>query len=234
MDYLKPVKGLLVDQRQKLLHLVNIENDDAALVCLLEVILKDSVERGGRYFASDIWRDFIKVLASPYPLCSFLPPNDEFFDFFNNILSMEQCVFQNDAHLQKLQTTVPVIFKLLTSLRDGFPFKELKNCLPHLHQKVFDPFLKDMCPSEEADEEDDLSFFPSLPKIRRRGLFIADKQGSKLKEDFCSKFSKGHPSLLPGVFTMFCPHGRKIIIIHIDRYYYYFVMMYYMITLLYL
>ncbi|XP_063419439.1 uncharacterized protein LOC134702470 [Mytilus trossulus] len=28
-----------------------------------------------------------------------------------------------------------------------------------------------------------------------------------MKDDVCSKLSKGHPSLLPGVFTLFCPHG---------------------------
>jgi hypothetical protein len=85
----------------------------------------------------------------------------------------------------------------------------MKNCLSVLHQKVFDPFLKDKCPSEDAVEEDGLGFFPSLPMIRRRGMFVADKQGSKQREDFCTKFSKGHPSLLPGVFTVFCPHGKK-------------------------
>jgi hypothetical protein len=51
----------------------------------------------------------------------------------------------------------------------------MKNCLHLFHQKVFDPFLKDICPSEDAVEEDDLGFFPTLPMIRQRGMFFADK-----------------------------------------------------------
>lgn len=209
MEYVKPVKRLLHDQKEKLFKLVEIENEDRSLISFLDVIFKESIKRGGRYFVSDIWRDLIKVFASPYPFCSFLPPSEDFFAFLNREFAKKECILQNDEHLQRLQTVVPVIFKLLRRMKEQFPFTEFNNCLPYFQQKVFDPFLKDMCPSEEANEDDELSFFPSLPQFRRRGSFVADKHGSKVKEDFCNKFSKGHPSLLPGVFTVFCPHGKN-------------------------
>lgn len=209
MEYVKPVKGLLHDQKEKLFKLVEIENEDRSLISFLDVIFKESIKRGGRYFVSDIWRDLIKVFASPYPFCSFLPPSEDFFAFLNREFAKKECILQNDEHLQRLQTVVPVIFKLLRIMKEQFPFTEFNNCLPYFQQKVFDPFLKDMCPSEEANEDDELSLFPSLPQFRRRGSFVADKHGSKVKEAFCNKFSKGHPSLLPGVFTVFCPHGKN-------------------------
>jgi hypothetical protein len=42
----------------------------------------------------------------------------------------------------------------LSKLKEDFPFKEFKDCLPYFQQKVFDPFLKDLCPSEDPDDED--------------------------------------------------------------------------------
>jgi hypothetical protein len=96
-------------------------------------------------------------------------------------LSLENSLLKNDAHLHKLQSSVPVLFNLLTLLKEKFPFKEMKNCLSVLHQKVFDPFLKvfdpflkGKCPSEDAVEEDGLGFSPSLSMIRQRGMFVVN------------------------------------------------------------
>ena len=54
---------------------------------------------------------------------------------------------------------------------------------------MFDPFLKDLCPSEDPDDADGLSFFPSLQRVRRRGHFVADKKRT-MKDDMCTKLSK--------------------------------------------
>ena len=51
-----------------------------------------------------------------------------------------------------------------------------------------------------------LSFFPKLPPVRGRKDYVAD--GNKDTKT-CNKYSHGHPSLLPGVFTMFCQHGES-------------------------
>lgn len=40
-------------------------------------------------------------------------------------------------------------------MKEQFPFTEFNNCLPYFQQKVFDPFLKDMCQSVEASEDDE-------------------------------------------------------------------------------
>ena len=151
----------------------------------------------------------MKAFASSYPFCIFIPPCEEYFYFLESVFSEPKTALHNDTFVQKLQTTVPVIFKLLSKLKEDFPYKEFKDCLPYFQQKKFDPFIKDLCPSEDPDDEDGLSFFPSLQRVRRRGHFIADKERT-MKDDMCTKLSKGHPSLQPGVFTLFCPHGKLI------------------------
>ena len=58
-------------------------------------------------------------------------------------------------------------------------------------------------------DENDLGFFPHLPLQTRKGKYGANKLLSKRKQtsDSCRKDSDGHPSLSPGIFTIFCPHG---------------------------
>ena len=58
------------------------------------------------------------------------------------------------------------------------------------------------------------SFYPALPSVRSRGRYEMDNSGSKKKqhnETDCTKRSKGHPSLLSGVFCLFCEHGIEFI-----------------------
>jgi hypothetical protein len=209
MDFIKAIKGLSKDLKEKMFSLIKVENQSEELITFLELIFKDSIVKGNRFFCKDIWRDLVKAFASSYPFCSFIPPCEEYFYFLESVFSEPKTAFHNDTFLQKLQTTVPVIFKLLSKLKEDFPFTEFKDCLPYFQQKVFDPFLKDLFPSEDPDDEDGLSFFPSLQRVRRRGHFVADKKRT-MKDDICTKLSKGHPSLLPGVFTLFFPHGKLI------------------------
>ena len=54
---------------------------------------------------------------------------------------------------------------------------------------------------------DDLSFFPKLPLRSGKGHYTADKALKTYDNDSCRKASYGHPSLSPGIFTVFCPHG---------------------------
>ena len=56
----------------------------------------------------------------------------------------------------------------------------------------------------EEEQLRSLCYFPSLPRVRIRRCFEAD---TDRKTVVCTKKSSGHPSLLPGIFTIFCPHG---------------------------
>ena len=209
MDLIKPIKGLSKDLKEKMFYLIKVENQSEELITFLELIFKDSIVISNRFFCKAIWRDLVKAFASSYPFCSFIPPCEEYFDFLESVFSEPKTALHNDTFVQKLHTTVPVIFKLLSKLKEVFPFKEFNDCLPYFQQKVFDHFLKDLRPSEDPDNEDGLSFSPSLQRVRRRGHFVADKKRT-MTNDMYTKLSKGHPSLLPGVFTLLCPDGKLI------------------------
>ena len=47
-------------------------------------------------------------------------------------------------------------------------------------------------------------FFPNLPILRGRGVYQAY---STKNAAVCSKATSRHPTLLPGLFTLFCQHG---------------------------
>jgi hypothetical protein len=56
--------------------------------------------------------------------------------------------------------------------------------------------------------------FIKLYMYLNRGTFQIDgnrKQKKRTEGDSCQKRYPGHPSLLPGIFTMFCPHISKMI-----------------------
>ena len=56
----------------------------------------------------------------------------------------------------------------------------------------------------EENELKSLCFFPKLLRVRVRRCYDAD---SDRKVVICTKRSTGHPTLTPGIFTMYCPHG---------------------------
>ena len=53
-------------------------------------------------------------------------------------------------------------------------------------------------------EEHELKSLCFLPRVRIRRCYEAD---SDSKAPSCTKKSTAHPSLTPGIFTLFCPHG---------------------------
>ena len=51
------------------------------------------------------------------------------------------------------------------------------------------------------------SCFPHLPRLHGPGNYKADKQREVTDLDNCRKYSYGHPTLTPGIFTLYCQHG---------------------------
>ena len=51
---------------------------------------------------------------------------------------------------------------MVMTRRGQLPFTEFHNCLQYFQRKVFDPFLKDPCPSEEEADEDLCNYLRSL------------------------------------------------------------------------
>ena len=103
-------------------------------------------------------------------------------------------------------------FILKLPFKDGIPDKvcTLINHLCDLavapYQVVAPPFLPPLSGSK-------LPFFPNLPQIRGPHCYSIDQPSSSRRrtnpedEDACRKYSLTHPTLTPGIFTIYCQHG---------------------------
>lgn len=116
--------------------------------------------------------------------------------------------------MRQVQNDVPVLFDLLLSV-EKHPQHLMSSVLDTLVKKAAIPFEeKTTCEapqlvlSDNERIEKKLSYFPNLPRKRER-RYEADKN---TKEKICTKKGTGHPSLLPGIFTIFCQHGTLTII----------------------
>ena len=110
--------------------------------------------------------------------------------------------------LLALQNEIPVLMKLYQAL-PSFPHNLLDPIIDQIIMKAKAPFIpvQQNHSSGPKQPEQSIRFFPSLPSIRKRKLYIV--QTKVQGEVYATKKSYGHPSLLPGVFTLFCKHGRR-------------------------
>lgn len=210
-------KGL---QEQSLASLINLLDEHAKCVLPLLKYLLSSCPKNDHSDGSLLecrcpqpWTPFIQSLASTSPVCTLIHTTDE----LESLLRKMQCenfdVTRNPECMKLLQHHTPVLFNLLKRL-EKYPHALLAPILHTLLKKVEAPFVGqpvspgcDETPtSEPGTELNHLSFFPKLPPVRGRNDYAAD--GNK-DTKACNKYSHGHPSLLPGVFTVFCQHGES-------------------------
>lgn len=164
----------------------------------------------------NMWSKFISALACPSPVCALVHPSDKVFTLLRKIVSED--ITRDPISMQLLQQEIPVIFDLLNKNSGNLPRKCLTTIIEVMISKASAPFSA----AEVEDSPDtslnvepvlqELAYFPSLPKVRSRGLYSADQHTTKGVK--CTKQSSGHPSLLPGIFTLFCPHGKFPLFVH--------------------
>jgi len=196
----KGVNILSAREKKEFLAILMEENPNLHSFCL-------SVDKESLRAPKEL-KDLFLSLASPSPVCSYIHPSEVVGGLIQNILKGVN-LQQNPLQWHQLHEECPVLFSAFkhdnTFLLENDHFKFLlvelwnKACVPF----VTAPELSQI--STGAVIEDDLSFFPSLTKYRNRGIFPTDKE--RTKTPHCEKNYRGHPSLLPGIFTMFCPHG---------------------------
>ena len=109
--------------------------------------------------------------------------------------------------LQFLQQQCPLLLNLLQRVKP--PQLLISPVLHELLKKACAPFSSSPDSSDSNSsptfQADDCSYFPALPMVRCRGSYVADTvKSSKM----CTKRGTKHPTLLPGIFTLFCSHGK--------------------------
>lgn len=150
--------------------------------------------------------ELLSALSSTSPVCALILPTPPIICLVKSICTgMEVCSFPHKWKL--LHENVPIIYNLICYHN--------ATCLPQEYRKLVNemlfkaqlPFLKNkhpVIPVSSTHVDDGCSYFPSLPKLRCRPMYKSDKKPDNF---MCSKKYPGHPSLLPGIFTIFCPHG---------------------------
>lgn len=105
--------------------------------------------------------------------------------------------------MKVLQEQCPVLFDMLQTIDDVPSF--LKTTLREVICKVKTTFENhkghDTEPSVGPASRD--AFYPALPEVCRREKCQMD--GKKGEVPFCSKKHGRHPTLLPGIFSVFLP-----------------------------
>ena len=154
------------------------------------------------------WKKLLVALASTSPVCALIHPTQGLFTLLRRIAceDIRKCTMA----MQRLQQEVPVLFDLISSI-SSLPSSLLSPVIETLIKISKAPFEN---PSDyecqNPTDEIALSYFPNLPRVRSRNTYCADKKSKQ--EVVCTKNSSGHPTLLPGIFSMFCQHGKTYLL----------------------
>ena len=113
-----------------------------------------------------------------------------------------------------MQRSAPVLAAFLAKCpknQNGAIPKDVCDVLSHIIGVVLAPFEHPQPPASAYPAPDPLcskfSYFPNLPQHHGPGSYKADKQRQTVTDDKCRKYSYGHPTLRPGIFTVYCQHG---------------------------
>ena len=153
------------------------------------------------------WRDLLQALSSTSPVCALVPPTEEVHAILKEMQS-SSLIKADIRKMAVLQKEIPVLFKLIEDLTH-YPSAALQPVLGRLMELSLAPFAQKLPELSDLVTDDNctnngLSYFPKLPMVRMRKLYTAD--GSK--PSICVKKSSRHPTLLPGIFTIYCQHGE--------------------------
>lgn len=205
------------------------EKHYAELLCLLDKCdppfshhLKDLVEavtEDSKFVAPPTWAPLMKALSTPSPVCALIPFSENIHELINRII--QELPIKNDPYcLQQLSENVPLLFHLVMSTKGDNVCPQLRVVLSDLLTLSAMPFHMSAKSSGQTSftissnsstdtAENPIAFFPGLPVQRARGLYLVDKQAQKeSSQRKCKKLGKGHRTLLPGIFTIFCQHGE--------------------------
>ncbi|XP_070541358.1 uncharacterized protein [Ptychodera flava] len=164
-------------------------------------------------------RDILKDLSRNSPVCALAQSND-----VGRIISLLSQAGSGAISriLSALKREVPIIGDWLyhvTQLYRPLPgcvydlLLLISRCIAETYNHECDDSVDDNPASSACD---DLMYFPALPMLHRNRKYARDV--NKPDTDACKKFNRGHPTLSPGIFTLFCPHkicyGFQLLLSH--------------------
>eukprot|EP00795_Rhopilema_esculentum_P011024 gene11024-19868_t len=156
-------------------------------------------------------KDLLQCLASESPVSSYLPSDNELSVHVNELCSTTDtgvAIGSNIAAMAFIQQVAPVIFNALTTIQ-SLPLPDAwRKLFLLLQKKSSNSYNKEphtLPVATEAQKNNGLAYFPNWPVQCSRGYYHQDKK--KKYEGQCKKEAK-KMTLLPGLFTVYCEHGK--------------------------
>lgn len=150
-------------------------------------------------------QQFLFSLASTSPVCGYIHPTSQVEALIQSLTGGSE-IKKNPTEWTALHEHLPLIFQIMEQSSENSCPQQLNCLLADLWEKAQMPFEENNILDHEIDDDtDELAFFPSLMKCRNRGRYLED---SCKTDPSCRKSYSGHPTLLPGLFTLYCPHGK--------------------------
>jgi len=199
---------LQISPNDKLQLFLHLEKHTSSILSVLKWLYEDEDERVHPNVLS-----LLSALSCNTPVCAIIHPEKDLLDTIQNLIDETSSVSarNNPSQMLLLQTRCPLLFNAIAVVNESPLPLQWKTLLKDMVDKAVAPFkieaVSTMSPTP-IPEENTTAYFPNLPLLRERARFAADT--STDKEQNCSKYSGGHPTLLPGIFTVFCHHGMFI------------------------
>ena len=159
-------------------------------------------------------KNFLLSITSKSPITVYVPVTSITKPLLSDIIENRD-IKKSSIKCVMMQQHLPIIYNILcheNSPSISTEFRELLSELVHKSESMYQN-CQAVPPQNNlvmGDMNKQLTFFPSLPVLRNRPLFVADKQRGN-KEGVCGKMYKGHPTLLPGIFAIYCSHGIQVL-----------------------
>lgn len=175
-------------------------------------VIQRLVHENGRS-SPEPYRLFLSELSRSSPICGLLQVagHKKVLQIITAVAD-GQIDLRNSVHhteLGEIQQHAPVLAQFINTCptEDGVLPEDVRKLLHLLLRILTAPFqgsppLTSVYPTPT---EHPLSFFPSLPKLHGDAAYEADRVASRSEQDSCRKNSYGHPTLSPGIFTIYLP-----------------------------
>ena len=154
--------------------------------------------------------NFLKCCSSISPVISYFPHKEEFLRIIDDI-SDGQSPKGEPETMKRLELHSPIICKFLQALPTEVIERscldlllEMKRILLSSHKEAHD-LSKNFVSASNS-----YIYFPCWQPCSARGTYVADRQQTTKDALKCSKLHRGHPKLMPGLFTVYCEHGLSI------------------------
>ena len=165
--------------------------------------------------APQSYREFLYELSLNTPVCGMLQiaGNEEAIKVIQLVATgIDVRRAQYRCELKLLQDSAPVLASFLLKLPFSEPVPvDVCSLIGELCELLLAPFQPSTTlafPPPSSNTK--LAYFPNIPRIPGLPTYAADQRTTHRApedQDACRKYSSSHPTLTPGIFTIFCPHG---------------------------